>query len=885
MHIILCFAFISFAISVAFGRDLRCRSGVDSTCKNVFVPADFWEADDSVLAYASGISLLQRTARLTLKSNRNTTADEFQSSKLGTNAAAARKASLVLPAVPKKPSSDSPAFKPTWNASANRLGKHGVLGNLMKLLNEISPLGYSAAAITGVKRDSSGDLHALFAGLVGNGAMIVIIFLVFTFFLIRHYPDVYQHNVLRKIAPRQLGDHFYGWLVASVCVSVDEVADSICLDGAMLIEFTHLGMKAMAIIGLPLMIIMGPVDAYFGGGAAGDDVLSWPTMQNIVRGSSLYWLYVPIVWLVVIVVTELTFHTKVLFLKRRFKWLRDMHMPRASTIMVEGIPAEYRADAELKSYFVRMFGADKVKEAFVVKRLPELESAVSMKVAAERGLASSSFILSRATMQETLGALQKNVNDYERDLHEANNAIEKARVEANELAAKPGGVNTAIGFVTFTDRNIREIAAAVHYSENAREWRVRQPPAPTSVRWSDLKANPHFSVGWVIVGYVVLLLLYLAYLPCILYISIMCERINMGEFGPFWKAFAPTAGLTLMVCFLPSLLSGIAHRFFALKDECLSQHKVQVWDFWFQVTYVLLVTAIGTSVEAFVENLATDPLDIFYILAVTLPWSTHFYINYLILQMTFQVLCLWRYMNLFKYLMYSTLFPSNEAKELSEPEDQDYYGIGARSTSLVLYFNIGLVFGTLCPLVALVAFVLFASARLTFGYLIPFAETKKSDQGGYFWETQLQHIFVGLIIYCILMVGVLLQNAATSLQGAICLPTIVYVGWSLYCFRSDFNWVTVPWEELVKHAEDGELNDHQRYVQPEILLSNKKRRESVTFHGLPASFIADIEKDAEAYKAQSESSSGTEDPAEPSWRKVEKSPEDCVDKEIRGAQY
>merc|ERR1719162_1916248 len=213
-----------------------------------------------------------------------------------------------------------------------------------------------------------------------------------------------------------------------------------------------------------------------------------------------------------------------------------------------------------------------------------------------------------------------------------------------------------------------------------------------------------------------------------------------------------------------------------------------------------MVTAIGESVTAFLKEVATDPFSIFRILALTLPWSTHFYINYLILNMTFQVLNLWRYMNLFRYLMFSRIFESEVARSLSEPEDQDYWGIGARCTNFVIYFNIGLIFSTLCPVVAWVAFVMFALLRLTYGYLIPFAETRKSDQGGVYWETQLHHIFAGLFIYCILMIGVLLQNAPSKICGFVCIPTVIYVGWCYHCFRNNFNWTMLPWEELVHNA-------------------------------------------------------------------------------------
>merc|ERR1719158_786400 len=230
-----------------------------------------------------------------------------------------------------------------------------------------------------------------------------------------------------------------------------------------------------------------------------------------------------------------------------------------------------------------------------------------------------------------------------------------------------------------------------------------------------------------------------------------------------------------MIGFLPTFLILIFNGFFNLKAEAYAQHKLQVFYFWFQVVFVLLVTAIGSSVVEFTTALFTDPFAIFGLLGESLPLATHFYMNFLVLQWVTHVMIFMRYVPLSKWFGFGVLFEPEEARRMSEPEDQDYYGLGSRSARFTINLVIGIVYGTLSPTVALLAAMNFFCCRVFYGYLIPFAETKKPDLGGVFWVTKLEHCFIGNCIYCILMTGVLFGRAPTAIPGIAVSPTIFYV--------------------------------------------------------------------------------------------------------------
>merc|ERR1719235_1114261 len=160
-----------------------------------------------------------------------------------------------------------------------------------------------------------------------------------------------------------------------------------------------------------------------------------------------------------------------------------------------------------------------------------------------------------------------------------------------------------------------------------------------------------------------------------------------------------------------------------------------------------------------------------------------------------------RYVILFKFLSFRKFYDEEEAREMSEPEDQDYYGIGSRSARFTINMVIALVYGTLSPPIGILALINFLVCRIVYGYLIPFAETKKADLGGAFFVRQLQHVFTGNVIYCILMIGVLYGRAPNYYPGIIATPSIFYVLWSLERFHEAFSWESLPFERVAEPDE------------------------------------------------------------------------------------
>ena len=92
-----------------------------------------------------------------------------------------------------------------------------------------------------------------------------------------------------------------------------------------------------------------------------------------------------------------------------------------------------------------------------------------------------------------------------------------------------------------------------------------------------------------------------------------------------------------------------------------------------------------------------------------------------------------RYVSLSKDRVFKALYGNGEqARAAAEPGDQGCYGLDSRSARFMInnVMWIGIMCCTLSPRIALLTFIKFACCGRVYGYLSPFAETKKADTGG-----------------------------------------------------------------------------------------------------------------------------------------------------------
>jgi len=548
--------------------------------------------------------------------------------------------------------------------------------------------------------------------------------------------------------------------------------------------------------------------------------MSYLSFGNVEVGHPwLYYVHACFVWFVVLTVQRNIYAAQTKFLTLRYEWLKGLPDLRANTILVEGIPEHYRSDTKLKVFFETMMGPSTVQACNVVKDTTELSKRVAQKNAFELALHEAQNGDDRSKVPQ----LEADITQANKDIVELRTQVRTQATTTVEADDEHGGkiqlpdpINLSKAFVSFKQARTAQICLNLQFNPDSSVFVTSVPPEPRDLLWNDLTGDPTVQGARDVIGYALVIGLYFAYMPLVIGISNVAAAVDMGPMQSLWEGLAPTLGLQIMVGFLPTILLLIFRSFFILKADAWSQTRLQKWYFWFQVVFVILITAIGDSVVEFTTTFFTDPIAVFGMLAETMPHATHFYMNFLVLQWTTHAMNLLRYVTLSKFLGFRNIYEEEEARGKAEPEDQDYYGLGSRSARFTINMVIGIVYSTLSPTVALLAWVNFACCRLFYGYLIPYAETKKPDLGGPFWVTKLEHVFIGNVIYCILMVGVLFGRAPTPYPGMIIAPSIFYVIWSLGRFQTAFSWENLPFEVVAEHAEVKKRAMKGSYIQPEL---------------------------------------------------------------------
>mmetsp|Transcript_7868 Transcript_7868/g.14264 ORF Transcript_7868/g.14264 Transcript_7868/m.14264 type:complete len:764 (-) Transcript_7868:172-2463(-) len=688
-----------------------------------------------------------------------------------------------------------------------------------------------AAAVSGVETNAAGDLTTFFTGLATDFAMIlasVIAFLVF-----RHrYPLIFVYGSISGRVPDTPKEDFTSWISAAFAKKLPDHVKYCGLDHAMLIEFTSMSMRLLGFIGAPMVLIMGPLNFFFGHGDAekvGDN-LSRIAMGNVRNGHPwLYYIYSLITILVVWVVRNETFRSMRMFCHERAEWLKRLENPQASTVMVEGIPEDFQQDEKVESYFNRMFGSESVSHVHVCKTIPALEQAYAELKAAKDGLelakaqweavgkeASQRPTVKPSVMSEAVDA----IDHWTAQIAQKTAEVEAARANCDKDAKeRVGGVNGHSAFVTFRDRRDARVAVNMKMAADTTTWQVSLPPPPGDIVWSDLKVNVELRGVRRVIGYGLVFGLYVAFTPFCLFVTNLATAIDLGPFQSLWSAYAPTLGLMIFLAFAPTVLINIFQNLFNFKSEVWNQRELQNWYFWFLVFFVIGVTVVGQDFLKFVKDVAADPVSLPLLLADKMPSSTHYYLNFLGLQWVTHAMNLTRYIQVSKFVAFSKIWNEDDARALSEPEDQDYYGMGSRSARFTTNLLIALIFGTISPLMSLLAWINFWLCRVIYGYLFVYAESKKQDSGGHFFVNQLNHVFIGLIVYTVLMTGMFLRRAPTYVPAGGAIFALIWAVQSHHVFRNAFEWESLPWEEIAQDADGKEKipeDSGHLYVQPEL---------------------------------------------------------------------
>mmetsp|Transcript_34819 Transcript_34819/g.110582 ORF Transcript_34819/g.110582 Transcript_34819/m.110582 type:complete len:1103 (+) Transcript_34819:78-3386(+) len=400
---------------------------------------------------------------------------------------------------------------------------------------------------------------------------------------------------------------------------------------------------------------------------------------------------------------------------------------------------------------------------------------------------------------------------------------------------------SSTAFVTFNTRYDAIMARRIiPYTPDREEFVVSEAPDPSDVNYNNLKKDALHWKTWNSVGIALIILLFLMFLPTIAFISSFSNLNNLSSYSPrieefaaknpklagMWNGIAGALGLNIVLGFLPTVLVLISQACFKQTANAWAQLRLQKLYFLFLVVFQLLIVSMASSMMNAMVDFAQNPLSLVDRLSMGMCRTTHFFLSVFVIQWAAMGMEHTRYVQLIKYMLFKKTYATSlDAAIAAEPEDQDYYGIGARSARVASIFVIGLAFVSLCPLISLMSLISFCLLRVLLGYHVVYAETRKADIGGHFWVTMLKHCQVGMIIYVICMTGVLAERSGSRYPALIAASSLVYVIESMIVFDGKFFWESICHEQVMqaqREAEEGKAVDvreptRESYIQPELI--------------------------------------------------------------------
>mmetsp|Transcript_25718 Transcript_25718/g.59996 ORF Transcript_25718/g.59996 Transcript_25718/m.59996 type:complete len:784 (+) Transcript_25718:129-2480(+) len=694
-----------------------------------------------------------------------------------------------------------------------------------------------AASVVGVRTNSAGDFRQLMIA-VGTSSFFLFLAVCCQEWCRPRFPLIYNYPEMCGQVPQweARSSWMFGFLHDGFRLTVDEIQEHANLDHAMLIEFSHMAMKIMFVAGVLNLAVLGFLFALLGEHTGSEDLLALISPVGMSSNSWIWWLVAAVVLTVVFTVDFCVQQGMESFIDRRTRWLKEMPSPQDTTILIRNIPKAYRSDVVLTDYINKGFDRNVVQAVHVIKdaqllvdiRERKQEAVLLLKQAEEKMQKEDGD--SRGSTKEAADEAAH----YKSVLVKLEDELSRERstlLKDLETPSKSSVKHFAFAFVTFKARRDAEMGLSIPYVPDSWKFMAMRAPDPSDVIYSDLQVDSSSQRCSNTTGYLLLALVFILYLPVTSLLSVVTSLDNLRKVVPYvaeitraapilaelWDAYIGSIVLQMILGCLPLIILGIHKFFFQMFGTQGSQLEMQRTYYQFQVVYVLLVTAIGSSLVTRVQDLINNPSSVIDVLATSLPASSHFYLIYIATYWATHASSFSRYWSLGSYLLHRTIYAEEDARELAEPEDQTVSGMGGRSATFSLILAIGLVFSTISPPVCLLCFLNFALARLLYGYLFVFNEDRsKADQGGAFFVIQMHHLYQAMIIYLLLMTGLLWRWSSSFLPGLIVLASLVYLAW---CYRA---FQAIRWESLTLEAMGKSLDVTKRqskrttYMQPEL---------------------------------------------------------------------
>ncbi|KAI9469016.1 MAG: hypothetical protein EXX96DRAFT_590161 [Benjaminiella poitrasii] len=656
------------------------------------------------------------------------------------------------------------------------------------------------------------------------------------FFILRATrPQTYAprtYAVAKERRPPPLPKGFGRWFIKLFQIKDEELIKSMGLDRFMVLKLLRMGMVTFSLYSIVAIPILFPVITINQGNLSG---LNYLTMGNVIDDNRT-WAHCILAIILSFLVWYYTFRETKIYIKLRRKFLLGpdyANTVAARTIYVPSIPKEVNDAESLQRIFEKFPGG--VRRVWLNRQLNDLPDLVQKRQKAalsleakltkailatykyhikigdsnkinEEGLKDDDIPQKiRPTHRESslpiplpfFGHKVDTLRFYHNQIKELNDNISEKQYDANNLN------QTNSAFIEFNQQIAAHMAAQTLIHKKSMQMSPRYIGiSPSDVIWENMNIRSFERLIRRMVSISCTAAIIIFWAIPVVFVQAIANIETLSKVVPFLsginnlghtavgiiQGILPACALAILISLVPVIFTilstkeGIPQRSFV---ELSLLHKF----FFFQLIDVVLVSTLSGGFMTIVNeinDLAHNPFGVIDILSSNLPKASTFFITFVMLQSTNQ--SGQTMLQIVPYLL-------SYIKPMLNTTPRDLYNakrtcptinLGTLIPSQMVIFVLGLEYGVISPLI--LPFVLLFFMIHYFVYLYQFLYVYEIDHetAGRHFPRAIRHIYIGLIISQLTLVGLFAIRPGARGQLALMIITLILTCFALYYYDRAF---------------------------------------------------------------------------------------------------
>ncbi|CAI2166614.1 17007_t:CDS:2 [Funneliformis geosporum] len=648
--------------------------------------------------------------------------------------------------------------------------------------------------------NTDSSIQTFTSSLIFNTSISVAVFVAFDI-LRKRNKKVYEprtYLVPEKKRSEPLPSGLFAWVLPVLRVSDEEVIRRIGLDSFMFIRFMGMFMKLFGVFSIFGTIILLPLDAKNQKGGAGLDQF---TLGNI-SDSKRLWAHLILTWLFSCSTMYVLYYELRTFVRLRHEYLTtDEHRdsPRATTILVVGIPNDMNNTKTLKTLFdifpggvkriwlnrepSKLVGivADRDKlvnelegaaTTYITQHAKNLAKSRSKESNAENGSSAPSTTRPQHRKIPIIGKKVDSLETYRSDLSNLNQQILNLQKDPNAFKQ----LNSA--FIQFNNYIGAQLAAT---STVPRLTDI----APDDIIWENLNLKSNQRMVRRFISLAVVVALVLLWIFPVTFVASISQLESLQKL-PFLKniigglpkvvfgiiqGILPALGLATLMFILPIILKFLS-RFEGIVTYSSVDLSLQSKYYFFLVVNVLLISTFANGIFTALPNLIENPTQAIDILAVNLPLASTFFLTYVLLTISSSALEIFQIAPLISDIIFRKLLAKTPRKIWQLERTMLFKDWGTAFPPHILIACIGFVYSTVQPLILPIVTLHFMVHYLVYRYQFLYVYEQPTQTGGLLFPKGVYQMFTGIYIFQLTLTGLMFLKGAV-VQGILCIILLI----------------------------------------------------------------------------------------------------------------